>query len=395
MRLNQLAQQEQARLAELERKEKQRLEELARIQRELSEKEETLKQEESRRQETLQQLRVQSQKVEEERKKLADLQQREQQLRTRETQLNDQQVKQSATAQDREAQLKAQERSLQEEQKKLADLRAQQEELRKKEARLMEERTESDKKREILLLEKQRVDEENNRKKGNAPHHVKSGSDDNVKLKTWQERSDSAAVGVLEVTIYRARGLKALNGSGADAYVALSVTRDNEKSRLVKTDVKSKTVEPEWLFQAVINVYDPYNEELELRVMQHWKLATNELLGQKSWPISYFETSYDPAKSNPWVSLSGTGKHVQGELMVKFKYTSLKQGNITGPKNFEHKGHIGLSADGGFEVRNMPAEWKQLFKKAGITPNELRNPENARVMMEVRTESICCLLGHP
>jgi len=39
---------------------------------------------------------------------------------------------------------------------------------------------------------------------------------------------------------------------------------------------------------------------------------------------------------------------------------------ITGPTDFKHTTHVGFnSKTGGFDVENLPAEWKRLFSQAG------------------------------
>jgi hypothetical protein len=35
---------------------------------------------------------------------------------------------------------------------------------------------------------------------------------------------------------------------------------------------------------------------------------------------------------------------------------------ISGPSGFEHRSHIGWDPTNGFDIRNIPPEWKALFK---------------------------------
>lgn len=45
----------------------------------------------------------------------------------------------------------------------------------------------------------------------------------------------------------------------------------------------------------------------------------------------------------------------------------------------QHVGHIGLGSDtGGFDVNNIPPEWKDLLSKANISPEELQNDESRK-----------------
>jgi len=39
---------------------------------------------------------------------------------------------------------------------------------------------------------------------------------------------------------------------------------------------------------------------------------------------------------------------------------------ISGPTNFRHESHIGWDPVNGFDIKNIPAAWKKLFKEAGI-----------------------------
>jgi Wiskott-Aldrich syndrome protein len=56
---------------------------------------------------------------------------------------------------------------------------------------------------------------------------------------------------------------------------------------------------------------------------------------------------------------------------------------ISAPSNFRHVSHIGWSPDSGFQVENIPPEWKKIFASAGIRKKELRDPEAAKFIMGV------------
>jgi len=51
--------------------------------------------------------------------------------------------------------------------------------------------------------------------------------------------------------------------------------------------------------------------------------------------------------------------------------------NIEGPTNILHVSHIGWDNGSGFQIRNIPAEWKQLFKDAGVKKKDLKDPKTA------------------
>jgi len=57
---------------------------------------------------------------------------------------------------------------------------------------------------------------------------------------------------------------------------------------------------------------------------------------------------------------------------------------IMGPTNVQRETHIGIDPQtGGFQVENLPPEWVKLFKKAGISKKEARDPEVARLVLEI------------
>jgi len=51
------------------------------------------------------------------------------------------------------------------------------------------------------------------------------------------------------------------------------------------------------------------------------------------------------------------------------------------PMDVKQVSHIGWSADGGFDIKNIPGEWKKLFKDAGISRKQLE--ENPELQQEV------------
>jgi Wiskott-Aldrich syndrome protein len=58
------------------------------------------------------------------------------------------------------------------------------------------------------------------------------------------------------------------------------------------------------------------------------------------------------------------------------------------PTNFRHQSHIGWDPSKGFEVDNIPPDWKKLFQQAGIKKSELRDAETAKYVMGVLNEAI-------
>ncbi|KAH9258185.1 hypothetical protein BASA81_003769 [Batrachochytrium salamandrivorans] len=50
--------------------------------------------------------------------------------------------------------------------------------------------------------------------------------------------------------------------------------------------------------------------------------------------------------------------------------------------NVTHTQHVGVGADGGFDLNNISPEWKALFKQAGIRKKDLANPETAQAIAD-------------
>ena len=52
------------------------------------------------------------------------------------------------------------------------------------------------------------------------------------------------------------------------------------------------------------------------------------------------------------------------------------------PTNFQHITHIGWDEQKGFQVENLPPEWKNLFKTAGIKRKDLENKDTAKLIVD-------------
>jgi len=61
---------------------------------------------------------------------------------------------------------------------------------------------------------------------------------------------------------------------------------------------------------------------------------------------------------------------------------------IGAPTNFKHITHIGWDESNGFEVRNLPEEWKSLFKAAGVKKKDLENKETAKIIVQTLAENM-------
>lgn len=60
---------------------------------------------------------------------------------------------------------------------------------------------------------------------------------------------------------------------------------------------------------------------------------------------------------------------------------------LSGPTGFRHESHIGWDPSNGFEIRNIPPEWRKLFQAAGVKKSELRDANTAKFIMDTVAEA--------
>ncbi|KAL6046157.1 WASP [Balamuthia mandrillaris] len=60
---------------------------------------------------------------------------------------------------------------------------------------------------------------------------------------------------------------------------------------------------------------------------------------------------------------------------------------LGGPTGFRHESHIGWDAENGFEIRNIPPEWRKLFQAAGVKKSDLRDQATAKFIFETVAEA--------
>ncbi len=61
---------------------------------------------------------------------------------------------------------------------------------------------------------------------------------------------------------------------------------------------------------------------------------------------------------------------------------------LSGPSGFRHESHIGWDPTNGFDIRNIPPEWKALFKAAGVKKSELQDAETAQFVMNTVADTL-------
>eukprot|EP01102_Stenamoeba_stenopodia_P012593 TRINITY_DN3997_c1_g1_i1.p1 TRINITY_DN3997_c1_g1~~TRINITY_DN3997_c1_g1_i1.p1 ORF type:complete len:350 (+),score=104.17 TRINITY_DN3997_c1_g1_i1:50-1051(+) len=62
---------------------------------------------------------------------------------------------------------------------------------------------------------------------------------------------------------------------------------------------------------------------------------------------------------------------------------------VGAPTDFKHESHIGWDPERGFEIRNIPPEWKALFQSAGIKKSELKDAETAKFIVNTVADVLC------
>ncbi|KAK5581815.1 hypothetical protein RB653_003393 [Dictyostelium firmibasis] len=81
-------------------------------------------------------------------------------------------------------------------------------------------------------------------------------------------------------------------------------------------------------------------------------------------------------------------KEKKGGFMAKFFSSEEKQMEISAPTNFKHESHIGWDPDNGFDIKNIPPDWRKLFQSAGIKKSELKNAETAQFIVDIIGEQM-------
>jgi neural Wiskott-Aldrich syndrome protein len=56
---------------------------------------------------------------------------------------------------------------------------------------------------------------------------------------------------------------------------------------------------------------------------------------------------------------------------------------ISAPRDFRHLSSIGWTPENGFEIRNIPPEWRKLFQAAGVKKSELQDKDTAAFVMDI------------
>lgn len=61
---------------------------------------------------------------------------------------------------------------------------------------------------------------------------------------------------------------------------------------------------------------------------------------------------------------------------------------VSAPSGFRHESHIGWDKANGFDIRNIPPEWKALFKAAGVKKSDLQDGETVQFVMNTVADTL-------
>jgi len=164
---------------------------------------------------------------------------------------------------------------------------------------------------------------------------------------------------------------------------------DGKGKKLFQTSTLKKTVNPKWNEKFQINVNDAESEIIVIRICSGNKpvLKGKNFMGEISFALRGSVRDFDHPgyafKFYPVTGKSEKGPDPTGEIKIFIQYVNTK-GSVGKPTDFKQVSHIGWSNDGGFDIQNIPSEWKQIFQKAGIKKKDLEsNPELAREVLSV------------
>jgi len=118
---------------------------------------------------------------------------------------------------------------------------------------------------------------------------------------------------------------------------------------------------------------------LRFSAKNDFKSKGKDLVGEIEFPLRGAVRKYDKPNGifQSFPLKNGTDK--VGEALLFIEYVDPRP--FSGPSDVQHKGHVGITSAGGFEIRDIPQEWKQLFRVLNIKKKDLEN--NSEMAQEV------------
>jgi len=161
------------------------------------------------------------------------------------------------------------------------------------------------------------------------------------------------------------------------------VMSDGRKAKpLFTLSVKAKTNAPKYNEEYKLFIRDAELEVVCLRfcAKADFKSKGKDLIGELEFPLRGAVRKFDrPNGLLQWFPIKGQSGERAGEVLLWIEFFDSR--SYEGPKNVKHEGHVGLVEGGGFEISNIPQEWKQLFRVLNIKKKDLEN--NADMAKEV------------
>jgi hypothetical protein len=142
---------------------------------------------------------------------------------------------------------------------------------------------------------------------------------------------------------------------------------------------KSKASPYKWGEEFKIYIKDAEMELITLRWNFKDAKSDSGFLGELEFPLRGAVRKFDkPNGIFQWWPIK-KGNDKSGEALIFIEYCDPRP--YSPPSDVQHKGHVGITSAGGFEIRDIPQEWKQLFRVLNIKKKDLEN--NAEMAQEV------------
>jgi len=201
----------------------------------------------------------------------------------------------------------------------------------------------------------------------------------------------------VSIQIVEAKNLLPIGGSESKTNPTAFIFRreildDGKGEKLFNTSTLKKTCNPRWNEKFQINVNDAESEIIVIRFCHGSKpvFKGKGFLGEISFPLRGSVRDFDhPGYQFKFYPITGKSEKPPdptGEVKIFIQYVDTK--SVGKPTDFKQVSHIGWSNDGGFDIKNIPPEWKQIFQKAGIKKKDLENnPELAREVVNIMNQA--------
>ena len=167
-----------------------------------------------------------------------------------------------------------------------------------------------------------------------------------------------------------------------------TVLGDEKGDLIFKGGVCKKTNTPDWNEKFQLNVHDSEMEIICIRFGSGGKkgLKGKNFMGEIEFPLRSSVRDFDkPNYQFKWYPVKHEGEEL-GQVKIFIEFVDTKE--VGKPKDFQQVSHIGWSADGGFDINNIPPEWKKIFKSVGLRKKDLEsNPELAGEVLDIMNKA--------